>query len=143
MPHPQRHQAHQGAGARDGMSRVGGGGERFRGAVRAVHSLVGAVWEAPGIPGRGEGRTTLQRRFPRTSLRENLLEGAGDKGCGENTRFRVGPGICGYSGCRAAVAGPSPTPAVTNSAPNSDRTCYENFSYPPLSDVLVTTYKSS
>lgn len=38
-----------------------GGGERFRGAVRAVHSLAGAVWEAPGIPGRGGGRTTLQR----------------------------------------------------------------------------------
>ena len=84
------------------MSRVGGGGERFRGAVRAVHSLAGAVWKAPGIPGRGKGRTTLQRGFPRTSLRENLLEGAGDKGCGENTRFRVGPGylwLLGLQSC--------------------------------------------
>lgn len=41
---------------------VGGEPENgFGGAVRAVHSLAGAVWEAPGIPGRGGGRATLQR----------------------------------------------------------------------------------
>lgn len=115
----------------------GGAEERFRGAVRAVHSLAGAVWEAPGIPGRGGGRTTLQR------ISWDLPARKSARGCREIRDAERTP-ASGSDQVSAATPGLQscggwafPTPAVTNSAPNSDRICYENFSYPPLSDVLV------
>ena len=131
MPHPQRHQAHQGAGARDAMSRLGGAGERFRAAGRAVHSLAGAV--------RGEAREGPRRKegFPRPPCAK-ICKRVREIRDAERTPSS-GSGLVSAATLAAELRwlGLAPLPPSLMQLPTATVTCHKNFCYSPLSDLLV------
>lgn len=116
VPQPQGHQAHQAAclGAGVPVGVVGAGRWMSPASLQQKLCLLGcgwyfrsrADWRAPGRLGTGGGEGGAGRGFLRPGVR-----GLGDA---EGTLLPAQTWQPGKSGCRAAVAGPPPTPAVTN-----------------------------
>ena len=125
MPHPLRHQAHQGAGPGTRCP-----GRRARGSGFGLRE--GQCIRSRERSGARRGKDRVAKRVF-ASLRENLQEGAGDKGRGENTLFRVFSAATLAAELRWLGLAPLPPSLMQLPAP----TCHENFCYSPLADVLV------
>lgn len=138
VPQPQRHQAHQGAGAGSGCPRG-----RCQAAVGVVHPLVGAHWAAPGIPGSGSGRGG--RRCRECSCGPPAGRAAlGCGGMGDAERTSA-PGSDQASAATPAAElrcldSPAPPPSLIH-RPAPTLTYFEDFSDPPQTSRF-TVYKN-